>query len=149
MGSFPHTTARARDVFFFAEEEARRLGCCQVGPELLLLGVVHEEDTAAARLFRGLGLSLASLRAELERHMPRGSVALSPGHEVTLTPQAKKAIEFAFEERRRLGHTSLGTDHLLLGLLGERDSFAERLLTPLGADLERVWAMLTDHRLEE
>ena len=139
-------TNPATRVIHFAQEEAKRLGMNVVGTEHILLGLVREGEGVAARVLERLGVSLGRVRSELNRQ-----VGASEGHAVgstrlTLSPKAKKALEYALAEAREL-NPKLGlldfvdTEHLLLGLIREGSSSgskAVRLLEGLGVDLERV-----------
>src|SRR3989440_3799257 len=127
---------RARRVVFFAQEEAARLGENYVGTEHLLLGLVRESDSVAARILDRLGVPLGRIRAEIERQVTRGHGNL--GQDMQLTPRAKRVIDLAYEEARQLNNNYIGTEHLLLGLIREGDGLAARVLVKLGADLERT-----------
>ena len=129
-------TERARRVVFFAQEEAARLGENYVSTEHLLLGLVRENDSVAARILDRLGIPLGRIRAEIERQVTRGHGNLS--QDMQLTPRAKRVIDLAYEEARQLNNNYIGTEHLLLGLIREGDGLAARVLVKLGADLERT-----------
>lgn len=129
-------TERARRVVFFAQEEAARLGENYVGTEHLLLGLVRESDSVAARILDRLGVPLGRIRADIERQVTRGHGSL--GQDMQLTPRAKRVIDLAYEEARQLNNNYIGTEHLLLGLIREGDGLAARVLVKLGADLERT-----------
>src|SRR5438552_3744003 len=129
-------TERARRVVFFAQEEAARLGENYVGTEHLLLGLVRENDSVAARILDRLGVPLGRIRSDIERQVTRGHGNL--GQDMQLTPRAKRVIDLAYEEARQLNNNYIGTEHLLLGLIREGDGLAARVLMKLGADLERT-----------
>src|SRR5437773_3404331 len=129
-------TERARRIVFFAQEEAARLGECYVGTEHLLLGLVREGDTVAAKVLDRLDVKLGRVRAEIELQVTRGHGNL--GQDMQLTPRAKRVIDLAYEEARQLNNNYIGTEHLLLGLIREGDGLAARVLVKLGADLERT-----------
>src|SRR5512136_1147950 len=129
-------TERARRVVFFAQEEAGRLGENYVSTEHLLLGLVRENDSVAARILDRLGVSLGRIRSEIERQVARGDGQL--GREMQLTPRAKRVIDLAYDEARQLNNNYIGTEHLLLGLVREGEGLAGRVLTKLGVDLERA-----------
>src|SRR5436189_2102566 len=129
-------TERARRVVFFAQEEAARLGENYVGTEHLLLGLVRENDSVAARILDRLGVPLGRIRADIERQVTRGHGSL--GQDMQLTPRAKRVIDLAYEEARRLNNNYIGTEHLLLGLIREGDGLAARVLVKQGADLTKV-----------
>src|SRR4051794_32891225 len=129
-------TERARRVVFFAQEEAARLGENYVGTEHLLLGLVRENDSVAARILDRLGVPLQRIRSDIERQVTRGHGNL--GQDMQLTPRAKRVIDLAYEEARQLNNNYIGTEHLLLGLIREGDGLAARVLVKLSADLERT-----------
>ena len=129
-------TERARRVVFFAQEEAGRLGENYVSTEHLLLGLVRENDSVAARILDRLGISLGRIRSEIERQVARGEGRL--GQDMQLTPRAKRVIDLAYDEARQLNNNYIGTEHLLLGLIREGEGLAGRVLNKLGVDLERT-----------
>src|SRR5918999_1183723 len=133
-------TERARRVVFFAQEEAARLGENYVGTEHLLLGLVRENDHTAARILDRLGVPLGRIRSDIERQVTRGHGNL--GQDMQLTVPAKRVVDLAYEEARQLNNNYIGTEHLLLGLIGEGDGLAARVLVPLGAELKRVRAAI-------
>jgi ATP-dependent Clp protease ATP-binding subunit ClpC len=129
-------TERARRVVFFAQEEAGRLGENYVSTEHLLLGLVREPDSVAARILDRMGVSLGRIRSEIERQVTRGDGRL--GQDMQLTPRAKRVIDLAYDEARQLNNNYIGTEHLLLGLIREGEGLAGRVLAKLGVDLERT-----------
>ncbi len=129
-------TERARRVIFYAQEEAGRLGENYVSTEHLLLGLVREPDSVAARILERMGVSLSRVRSEIERQVSRGEGRL--GQETQLTPRAKRVIDLAYDEARQLNNNYIGTEHLLLGLIREGEGLAGRVLARLGVDLERA-----------
>jgi ATP-dependent Clp protease ATP-binding subunit ClpC len=80
------------------------------------------------------GLSIDQIRMEVERHLPRNANALIVG-EIPFTPKAKKVLEYGVEEARLMGHNYIGTEHLLLGLLKEKEGIAAKVLNALGIRL--------------
>ena len=128
-------TERARKVVFHAQEEAGRLGENYVSTEHLLLGLVRENDTMAARVLDRLGISLGRIRSEIERQVAHGQGRL--GQDMLLTPCAKRVIDIAYDEARQLNNNYIGTEHLLLGLIREGEGLAGKVLAILGADLDR------------
>jgi ATP-dependent Clp protease ATP-binding subunit ClpC len=129
-------TERARRVIFFAQEEAGRLGENFVTTEHLLLGLVRESDSVAARILERMGVSLSRIRSEIERQVTRGDGRL--GQDMQLTPRAKRVIDLAYDEARQMNNNYIGTEHLLLGLIREGEGLAARVLAKLGVDLERT-----------
>ena len=135
---FDTFTERARKVLSLAQEEAQRFNHSYIGTEHLLLGLVREGDGVAAKVLSNLGVHLASVRAEVERRIGRGDrIVLG---DVGLTPRAKKVVELAVDEARRLNHHYIGTEHILLGLVREGEGIAAGVLESLGVNLEKVRA---------
>src|SRR5260221_5283210 len=133
---FDKFTERARKVLSLAQEEAQRLQHPYIGTEHLLLGLVHEGEGIAAKVLSNLGVELKEVRDAVEAIISRGDhVVLG---EIGLTPRAKKVIELAVDEARRLNHQSIGTEHLLLGLVREGEGIAAGALQILGVNLEKV-----------
>ena len=116
-----------------AQEEARSLGHNFIGTEHLLLGLVHEGDGVAAKALTSLDLTLDSVRAAVEQKVPPSSEFTRAGSP-PFTPVAKKALELSLREALALGHSYIGTEHILLGILRLDDSVALRVLERLGAD---------------
>lgn len=129
-------TERARKVVFYAQDEAQKFGEGYVSTEHLLLGLVRETDSVAARVLERLEVSLSRIRAEVEDQLPRGESRAST--DMTLTPRAKRVIDLAYDEARNLNNNYIGTEHLLLGLIREGDGLAGRVLAKLGVELERA-----------
>ncbi|OLC28634.1 MAG: ATP-dependent Clp protease ATP-binding subunit ClpC [Armatimonadetes bacterium 13_1_40CM_64_14] len=137
---FERFTERARRVIILAQEEAKRLNHSAVGTEHILLGIIREGEGVASKVLESLNISPDRVRAEIESAIGRGE--RTPYEEVAFTPRAKKVLELALDEARRLGHNYIGTEHLLLGLIREGEGVAARVLEAMGADLERVRAQV-------
>ncbi|MFN7170453.1 MAG: ATP-dependent Clp protease ATP-binding subunit [Candidatus Omnitrophota bacterium] len=134
---FNRFTERARKVVLLAKEEARRFNHDYIGTEHILLGLIREGEGVAAAVLQNLGLSLESIRLEVEKIVHPGPSTVVSG-DIPFTPKAKKVIELAMEEARSLGHNYIGTEHLLLGLIREGEGVAAQVLVNLGLDLTRV-----------
>ena len=133
---FDKFTERARRVLTLAQEEAQRFNHNYIGTEHLLLGLVREGDGVAAQVLANLDVELSKVRSAVEFIIGRGDRAVLG--EIGLTPRAKKVIELAVDEARRLNHHYIGTEHLLLGLVREGEGIAAGVLESLGVNLERV-----------
>src|SRR5437899_2832497 len=133
---FDKFTERARRVLTLAQEEALRFNHNYIGTEHLLLGLVREGEGVAAKVLANLGVELNKVRSAVEFIIGRGDRAVLG--EIGLTPRAKKVIELAVDEARRLNHHYIGTEHLLLGLVREGEGIAFGVLESLGVSLERV-----------
>jgi ATP-dependent Clp protease ATP-binding subunit ClpC len=133
---FDKFTERARKVLSLAQEEAQRFQHNYIGTEHLLLGLVREGEGVAAKVLTNLGVQLSAVRNAVEFIIGRGD-RITLG-EIGLTPRAKKVIELAVDEARRLNHHYIGTEHLLLGLVREGQGIAAGVLESLGVNLEKV-----------
>ncbi|MDE2840303.1 MAG: ATP-dependent Clp protease ATP-binding subunit, partial [Chloroflexota bacterium] len=133
---FDKYTDRAKRVLMLAQEEARRFNHNYIGTEHLLLGLVREGEGIAAKVLYDMGVDLTKVRSAVEFIIGRGE-RVNVG-DISLTPRAKKVIELANEEARRLGHNYIGTEHLLLGLVREGEGIAAGVLESLGVSLEKV-----------
>lgn len=142
---FDRFTERARRVITLAEDEARRFNHTYIGTEHLLLGLVREGDGVATKILANLGVELPRVRSAVEFTMGRGTD--TPSGEILLTPRAKKVIELALDEGRRLGHRYIGTEHLLAALVREGEGIAAGVLESLGVNLERVREQITPSNL--
>ncbi|MEX2238724.1 MAG: ATP-dependent Clp protease ATP-binding subunit [Dehalococcoidia bacterium] len=135
---FDKFTERARRVLTLAQEEAQRFNHNYIGTEHLLLGLVREGEGVAAKVLANLGVELSKVRSAVEFIIGRGDRVVTG--EIGLTPRAKKVIELAVDEARRLNHHYIGTEHLLLGLVREGEGIAAGVLESLGVNLEKVRA---------
>ena len=137
MGSrFEKFSERARRVLSLAQEEAQRFNHNYIGTEHILLGLVRETEGVAARVLSGLSVDLGKVRSAVEFIIGRGEKPTQG--EIGLTPRAKKVVELAVDEARRMNHTYIGTEHLLIGLLREGEGVAAGVLESLGVSLEKV-----------
>ncbi|HOG23356.1 MAG: Negative regulator of genetic competence ClpC/MecB [Candidatus Omnitrophica bacterium ADurb.Bin292] len=136
---FDRFTERARKVIILAKEEAKRFNHDYIGTEHILLGLIKEGESVAAAVLQNLGLSLDTIRLEIEKLVQFGPSTVVSG-DIPFTPKAKKVIELALDEARRLGHNYIGTEHLLLGLIKEGEGVASHVLMNIGLDLNKVRA---------
>lgn len=138
-------TDRARKVCQFANQEAQRLGVEYIGDEHLLLGLCKEGCGFAANVLKAMGVDLLGIRDETEKIVERchGSDMVTMGR-LPHTPAAKRVIETAIREAKDFGHNYVGTEHLLLGLLGDKNSTAAQILTNLGVQPEAVRSMVVE-----
>jgi Clp amino terminal domain, pathogenicity island component len=148
---FQRFTDRARRVVVLAQDEARRLGHNYIGTEHLLLGLIREGEGVAAKALEALGISLDSVRQQVEQIIGQGQQAPS-GH-IPFTPRAKKVLELSLRESQQMGHNYIGTEHILLGLIHPGDGVARQVLVKLGADpnhvRQQVIRLLQEHSAEE
>ena len=131
---FEKFTDRGRKVIIYAREESERRKNDYLGTEHLLLGILREEESLPVVILKKMGLSSEELRIEVERNLPSGSNILTFG-DIPFTPRAKKVLELAVEEARLLGHSYIGSEHLLIGLIREDEGIAGKILRSLGANI--------------
>ncbi|MEY4491825.1 MAG: hypothetical protein RL085_236 [Actinomycetota bacterium] len=126
---FEKFTDKARRVVVLAQEEAKLLNHNYIGTEHILLGLIHKSLEA-------LGINLESVREQVQEIIGQGQQA--PTGHIPFTPRAKKVLELSLREALQLGHSYIGTEHLLLGLIREGEGVAAQVLTKLGADTNKV-----------
>ncbi len=128
---------RARKVMQLANQEAQRFHYEYIGPEHILLGLVKEGGGVAVNVLKNLDIDLLQIKVQVEMIVmaqpDRGVMGKLPQ-----TPRAKKVIEYSIEEARKLNHNHVGTEHLLLGLLCEKDGVAAQVLLNLGVTIQKV-----------
>lgn len=141
---FENLTARARTVMKLAEEEARGFGHEYIGTEHILLGVVKDASSIGATILKSHGIDLAIVRLEVENRLERQTAIVSAA-ELPLTPRADQVVEFAIGDASNLDLVA-DVDHLLLGLLHDREGVAGQILLDAGLqpDLatQEVWNVL-------
>lgn len=135
-----------RRAISFAQEEAEALGENYVSTEHLILGLIRESNHRAAQVLAIMGISLTTIRAEVMRQVTKGDGRLPK--DMALTPRAKRVIDLAYEEAKQepespSGGAPVRTDHLLLGLILEGEGLAARVLTKLGATIQKIREAIT------
>jgi ATP-dependent Clp protease ATP-binding subunit ClpA len=137
---FERFTDRARKAMALANPEAWRLGHPYIGTEHILLGLVKERTGLGIQTIKSFGVELSVIQLEVEKIAKIGPGTETAG-DLPQTPRAKKVIEFAIQESAGLYHDHIGTEHLLLGLLREKEGVAYAALSQLGLsyDQARAW----------
>ena len=139
MGSrFEKFSQHARLVLSLAQEEGHRFNQNYIGTEHILLGLVRETEGVAARVLSSLLVDLTKVRSGVESIIVRGDQPAQG--EIGLTPRVKKVVNLAVDEARRMNHTYIETEHLLIGLLREGEGVAAGVLESLGVTLDQVLA---------
>ncbi len=133
---FGHFTEKAQSVLYYAQEEARTMHYPAVGTEHLLLGILREGDSVAARALLELDVTIEKVRALLAQVVTPGNTLI--GDEITITPRVKKVLQLAQEEAVRWGVNYIGTEHLLLGLLREGEGLASQVLQALDVKPDNI-----------
>ena len=113
------------------QAEARGLQHNFIGTEHLLLGLLGEQAGIAARALQAHAITAERVRAEVVRTIGLGDETLS---QIPFTPRAKKALECALREALSLGHSYIGSEHILLGLVDDNEAVATRILLSFDAD---------------
>ncbi|MCS7258148.1 MAG: ATP-dependent Clp protease ATP-binding subunit, partial [candidate division WOR-3 bacterium] len=130
-------TERVRKILAIARQEAIRLHNDYIGTEHILLGIVKEGEGVAVMVLNELGVNLDDLQRTIENALEYGTKTLIL-NEIPLNEEARAAINWAIEEARRMNHTYIGTEHILLGILKEEKSLGAQILQSLGLELEIV-----------
>ncbi len=136
MNVFDRFTEGARRALAVAQESAKELGHNYVGTEHLLLGLLQEEDSPASRMLAQAGVEYSAALRQIERLVGRGDYQFTDSF--GYTPRTKKVIELSLYEAKTLNNNYIGTEHLLLALIRERESVAARILQDLGVDLAEL-----------
>ena len=129
-------TPRAQQVLSLARKEAERLHHNYIGTEHILLGIIKLGQSVAANVLEKMGVNLETVRSHVEEHIGPGPDS-SPAGNIPYTPRVKKVLNLAVKEAHALGHSYVGTEHILLGLLREGDGVAAKVLKELDVDIER------------
>lgn len=138
---FERMTDRSRSVLALAQEESRQLDHHVIGTEHLLMGMLREGEGIAAQVLQTLGVELETVRQRIvDSVLPVvvGSPDEGRRQNPPFTPRAKKVLELSLREALQLGHTFLGTEHLLLGMVREGEGVGMQVLASLGIEGERI-----------
>jgi ATP-dependent Clp protease ATP-binding subunit ClpC len=133
---FERFTDRARRVVVLAQGEARMLDHNYIGTEHILLGLIHEHESVAAKTLETLGISLHAVRQAVREIIGQGQQ--EPSGHIPFTPRAKKVLELSLRESLQLRTNYIGPEHILLALLREGSGVAIQILTGAGVDLNRA-----------
>ena len=134
---FERFTESARRALFFARHDVTQLGATSIETEHLLLGLTRESKGIIAQILALSHVSPNDIRKEVESRSVFGQ-KVATSVEIPFGAETKRVLQFAAEEADRLGHSYIGTEHLLLGLLREEGSVAASVLTTLGLRLDEV-----------
>jgi ATP-dependent Clp protease ATP-binding subunit ClpC len=140
---FERFTDTARRVIVLAQDEARSLDHDYVGTEHILLALAEEGTGVGSKVLEAMRITMDSVREKVEEITGRGQVPPRKGH-IPFTPAAKKVLELSLREALQLGHTYIGTEHILLGLVREGEGVAGQVLVGLGADLSRTRQLVVE-----
>ncbi len=141
---FERFTERARRTIVLAREEAIRLGNPYLGTEHILLGLIKKADNTAVKILKEYNLELDEIRFEIERRITKHGQKPELG-EIPFTARSKKVLELAIEEAKAMGHSYIGTGHLILGLIREGEGIASSVLEDLRVDISTVRKKAIDY----
>ena len=139
---FERFTDRARRVIVLAQEEARALQHNYIGTEHLLLGLIREGEGVAAKALEAKGVTLEDTRKQVEEMIGKGNAA--PNGHIPFTPHAKQVLELSLREALQLGHSYIGTEHILLGLIREGEGVGTQVLIKMDVDLGELRSTTID-----
>jgi excisionase family DNA binding protein len=142
--TFERLTKRGEAALALAQDEARSLNHNYIGTEHLLLGVLREGEGVGAKLLNEAGCDLPRMHQAVRDLVGRSPLSENVRGEICLTPRLKKVLQLATEEARRLDHSHVGTEHLVLGLLAEGEGVAGRLLKDVGMELTAARTRVLD-----
>jgi ATP-dependent Clp protease ATP-binding subunit ClpA len=133
MYPFERFTERAKHVLTLAQKEAEAIGHSYIGTEHLLIGVLRVEESVGCIALKALGVELEPTRAAITAVLGEARIIVQ---QIVPTSRVKKVIELSFETARQMGHSYVGTEHLVLGLLTEGEGIAAKVLLDMGVTLD-------------
>ncbi len=136
MDFFAKFTEGAKNALKHAEKKARELGHNYVGTEHLLLGLINEKEGAAANLLNLSGVSEEAVTQNVLSLIGKGDFVFTQSF--GYTPRSKKILELAVTFSKQLGQSYVGTEHILMALIREKEGVAFKILTDLGTDLTEL-----------
>jgi ATP-dependent Clp protease ATP-binding subunit ClpC len=139
---FERFTKRVRVILELARKEALKYGHSRVEPEHILLGMVEEGQGVGVAILHSLGVEIERLKYELEKVM-KVNVPLYRG-DIPLSPASKRVLEYSIREAQFLGHTYIGSEHLLIGILLETDSIPSQILRKFGVTADKARSVLDE-----
>ena len=134
---FSNFTEKARIAISEAHDSAAELGHNYIGSEHLLLGLIKEGSGVAAKVLEDNGITEDGVTGRIDEYIGRGR-AFSKEVELPLTPRTKRILEISAAEARRLGHSYIGTEHMLMAILRDGDGVGLKILTSLGANPQNI-----------
>ena len=130
-------TEQARTAIMYAEKMARKCGHSYIGTEHLLAGLIHEEQGTAGMVLRDLGITEAKLKEMIDKLIAPGSVVMTADTR-GYTPRAERVLEESRQQAQDFRSVRIGTEHILLAMLGELDCVATRLLHTMGIQIQKL-----------
>ncbi len=134
---FDKFTQRAKKAFQIAKDEAIRLAHSEVGTEHLLLALTRMTDSVASMVLSNLGVDFELLRERIESAHPPGNY-VTQMQDLPMSASLRRVVQYAAEEARKLGHTHIGSEHLLIGIMREKRGLGAKILSQFGLDFELV-----------
>ncbi|KAI3458255.1 hypothetical protein Pfo_014918 [Paulownia fortunei] len=135
----PKWSARSIKSFAMAELEARKLKYPNTGTEALLMGILVEGTSLAAKFLRENGITLFKVRDETVKLLGKSDMYFFSPEHPPLTEPAQRALDWAVEEKLKSGESGeITTTHLVLGIWSEKESAGHKILAALGFDDEKA-----------
>ncbi|MGN0442637.1 MAG: ATP-dependent Clp protease ATP-binding subunit [Acutalibacteraceae bacterium] len=136
MYNFRGFTQKANDALNLAIEKAEQLGHTYIGTEHILLGLLGTESSVAATALESAGVTAQEIESQIKTQIGSGSkTTLSPSD---FTPRTKRVVQGAIAVAARYGHNYVGSEHLLIALLSEDDSYAVHFIYGCGARANEI-----------
>ncbi|MBN2425728.1 MAG: ATP-dependent Clp protease ATP-binding subunit [Calditrichaceae bacterium] len=134
-------TSRVQKVIRYSKEEAMRLGHDYIGTEHLLLGIIKEGEGIAIKILQNLGSDLLKLKKAIEDSTAPSGGTMTIGN-LPLSKRAEKALKMTYIEAKNFKNDVIGTEHLLLSILKEKDSLAAQILLTFNIDYTNCYTEL-------
>ena len=129
-------TNRAKKSIEIADDISLELGHNYIGTEHMLYGLIKEGEGIASKVLTNKGITEEKVEKKIEEMLGKGKeIKQSLG----FTPRAKRVLENAFLEARKIGYNFIGTEHLLLAILKEKDCIATRIITELNVEISKIY----------
>jgi len=145
---FEHFTDHTRKVFVLAKQEAQRFNHEYIEAEHVFLGLIRIDSSTGATILKDRGVDIEALVREVEKVLKlKGGQNMVTKDKLPQAPAARKVLEYAIEEARLLDHNYIGTEHILLVLLREKEGIVAKVLTNFGLKLEDVRAIFSQGEL--
>ena len=136
MFSFNGFTQKANKALNAAILFAEELGHTYIGSEHILAGILKEDDSSAAEIIKKNGIDFDTISEQMELDIGKGMPSnLTPND---FTPRTKRILETSLLEARKMGHSYVGTEHILLALISENDCYAVKYLELFNADIDKI-----------
>ncbi|MCX7714910.1 MAG: ATP-dependent Clp protease ATP-binding subunit [Clostridia bacterium] len=135
----PYFTERAREALNLAHISACEFGHEYIGSEHILLGLAREKTGVAARMLENANVSETEIKEKIKEIIGYNT-PISTSSDISMTPRSKRILEISLLEARRLSHSYIGTEHMLMAIIREGESVAVKILLELGVNLNSLYS---------